>query len=199
MSEVKKPHKLRGTGVEISEEKLTEIATKAANRAYGVKTRGGKSASLEDNSDVKREDIRRILGEVLHWYDSPLVKTDEECAQRLNEFFYHVMETGEIPTWEKLCVCLGTVREVVRGWERGDMGSTRSAMIKKAREIMAAIDANLVSEGKIPQVTYIFRAKNFFGMTDQQEMILTPNNQLQTQDPATLRQKYLADAQDAEP
>ncbi|MBO5917865.1 MAG: hypothetical protein J6Q14_03760 [Oscillospiraceae bacterium] len=193
MSEVKKHRKPTGSGVQITEKKLTEIATKAANRAYGIKTRGGKSASLEDNSDVKRDDIKRILCEVLYWYDRPLVKTDEECAQRLNEFFSHVMETGEIPTWEKLCVCLGTTRDVVRLWEHGELGVTRSRMIKKAKEIMAAIDANLVSEGKIPQVTYIFRSKNFFGMTDQQEVVLTPNTSAQGQTEDDIRRKYLTD------
>ena len=39
---------------------------------------------------------------------------------------------------------------------------------------MAAIDAKLVSEGKIPQVVYIFRSKNFYGMKDQQDVILSP-------------------------
>ena len=47
-------------------------------------------------------------------------------------------------------------------------------MIKKAKEILAGIDAKLVSMGKIPQVTYIFRAKNFFGMKDQQDLVVTP-------------------------
>ena len=51
-------------------------------------------------------------------------------------------------------------------------------MIKKAKEILAGIDAKLVSMGKIPQVTYIFRAKNFFGMKDQQDVVVTPNNPL---------------------
>ena len=45
-------------------------------------------------------------------------------------------------------------------------------MIKKAKQILAGIDAKLVSQGKIPQITYIFRAKNFFGMTDKQEVVL---------------------------
>ena len=49
-------------------------------------------------------------------------------------------------------------------------------MIKKAKEILASLDAELVSRGKIPQITYIFRAKNFFGMKDVQDYILTPNN-----------------------
>lgn len=45
---------------------------------------------------------------------------------------------------------------------------------KKGKEILAGIDAKLVSMGKIPQVTYIFRAKNFFGMKDQQDLVVTP-------------------------
>lgn len=65
-------------------------------------------------------------------------------------------------------------------------------MIKKAKEILAGIDAKLVSQGKIPQVTYIFRAKNFFGMKDQSEVVLTPNNPLGDQrTPEELQQQYI--------
>ena len=66
-------------------------------------------------------------------------------------------------------------------------------MIKKAKDILAAIDAELVSTGKIPQVTYIFRAKNFFNMTDQTQVILTPNNPYQSASEDELKQKYLTD------
>jgi hypothetical protein len=48
-------------------------------------------------------------------------------------------------------------------------------MIKNAKQIIAGIDAKLAAEGKIPQVVYIFRAKNFYGMKDQQDVIVTPN------------------------
>ena len=65
-------------------------------------------------------------------------------------------------------------------------------MIKKAKEILAGIDAKLVSQGKIPQVTYIFRAKNFFGMKDQSEVVLTPNNPPGGQrTPEELQQQYI--------
>ena len=36
----------------------------------------------------------------------------------------------------------------------------------------------MVTEGKINPVVYIFRAKNYFGMKDQQEVVLTPNQPL---------------------
>lgn len=65
-------------------------------------------------------------------------------------------------------------------------------MIKKAKQILAGIDAKLVSQGKIPQITYIFRAKNFFGMTDKQEVVLTPNNPLGAETPPEeLQKKYI--------
>jgi hypothetical protein len=49
----------------------------------------------------------------------------------------------------------------------------------------------MVTEGKINPVVYIFRAKNFFGMKDVQDYILTPNQPLGSNgDPATMAQKY---------
>ena len=46
---------------------------------------------------------------------------------------------------------------------------------------------NVVPQG------YIFRAKNFFGMRDQQEVVLTPNTSPlgEQQDTEALKQKYL--------
>ena len=66
-------------------------------------------------------------------------------------------------------------------------------MIQKAKEILAAIDAELVSHGKIPQVTYIFRSKNFFGMRDQTDVVITPNNPLGEGSTAEELQKRITD------
>ena len=141
--------------------------------------RGSKSASVEATTTATREDIKQITGNILYWYKRDIVKTDEVCAERLDEFFKHINETGEIPTVEKMCLALGTTRKVVWDWETGKThGGRRAAMIQKAKEILAAIDAELVSHGKIPQVTYIFRSKNFFGMRDQTDVVITPNNPL---------------------
>ena len=69
---------------------------------------------------------------------------------------------------------------------------TRSDLIKKAKEILAGIDAKLVSQGKIPQITYIFRAKNFFGLTDKQEVVVTPQAPLgDTKDTKALEAEYV--------
>lgn len=143
-----------------------------------VRKRGSKSASVEATTTATKEEIKEILRHNLYWYHRDIVKTDEECAERLNEFFARLAETGEIPTVEKMCLALGTVRNTVWTWEQGVLGPTRMHMIKKAKEILAALDAELVSKGKIPQITYIFRAKNFFGLSDKTEVVLTPNQPL---------------------
>ena len=142
------------------------------------KKRGSKSASIEATTTATKDEIKQIMSNVLYWYNRDIVKSDEECADRLNEFFQRLNETGEVPTVEKMCLALGAVRKTVWEWEQGSLGSTRGNMIKKAKEILAALDAELVSKGKIPQITYIFRAKNFFGLSDKTEVVLTPNNPL---------------------
>ncbi len=64
---------------------------------------------------------------------------------------------------------------------------------------MQTFDAKLVVSGKLNFLAYCFRAKNYYGMVDKQEMVLTPNQpQLEgltpnsssasTLKPATLRQ-----------
>ena len=160
---------------ELTQEQITEVVKKK---------RGSKSASIEATTTATNEEISEMLANSLYWYKRECVKTDEECAERLNEFFERVQATGEIPTVEKMCLALGTVRKVVWDWEHGSKGQIRSDMIKKAKEILAAMDAELVSRGKIPQVTYIFRAKNFFGMSDQTQLVITPNNTMGDQSSA---------------
>jgi hypothetical protein len=156
-----------------------------------VKKRGSKSASIEKTTTATKDEIKQILKNSLYWYNREIVKTDEECAERLNEYFARLAETGEIPTVEKMCLALGTIRQVVWDWEQGKLGQTRCDMIKKAKEILASLDAELVSKGKIPQITYIFRAKNFFQMSDKQEFTIVPGSALGTEgNPEEASQKY---------
>lgn len=136
------------------------------------KIRGPKNGSIAHNNTCEPGEISKILSNTLYWYNRDIVKTDEECVERLNEYFKRIIENDEIPTVEKMCLALGTTRKTVWEWEQGTLGAARSNIIKKAKDISASLDAELVSQGRIPQITYIFRAKNFFGMKDNQEMTL---------------------------
>ena len=142
--------------------------------------RGSKSASIEHTSTATKAEIGKIIGDNVRWLNYEIPKTDEEFAERLNEFFVVCNETNSYPTVEKMALALGTVRQTLWKWETGAEGSTsaRRDMIKKAKQILAGIDADLVQSGKIPQITYIFRAKNFFDMADKTEVQLSANQPL---------------------
>ena len=138
-------------------------------------------------------EISEMLRAVKRWYGRPLVRTDEECAERLEEFFTVLAETGELPSVEKMALALGTTRFTIHDWETGrSCSAARQAMIKQAKELLAAMDAELVSRNKIPQVTYIFRAKNFFGMKDQTDVVVTPNNPIGAEVPEDELRKRIA-------
>lgn len=138
---------------------------------------GAKTASIMDNTTARPEEIAQAVRNSFQYFNRQIVKSDEECAERINSYFQDCAEQQMLPTVENMSLALGTVRRTVWDWEQGiGCSQTRTNMIKKAKQILAAIDAELVSSGKIPQVVYIFRAKNFHGMTDQQEITVTAQN-----------------------
>lgn len=159
--------------------------------ANTVRKRGSKSASIEATTTATSSEISEMIGNVLYWYDKKPVRSNSECADRLFEYFQHVEQTGEVPTVEKMCLALGIARSTCWNWKNGiGCDRERMNMIKKAYDIMGALDAELVSKNKIPQVTYIFRAKNFYDLTDTQQIVVTPNNPLESENPDELK-KYV--------
>lgn len=178
-----KPKRPRGRPNLSPEERKLKAMAKAEDKILAEKNRTKLSASRVaqlpnvPKGAVTDEEIRAMLGSCMRWFDKEAVRTDEECAERLNEFFESLIETGELPTVEKMSLALGVTRAAVFEWENGrNCSPARTRMIKRAKEMLAAMDAELVSKNKIPQVTYIFRAKNFHGMRDQTDVVVTPNN-----------------------
>ena len=129
-------------------------------------------------NDAPKDAVKKALGSVLYWYKKEVPVTDEEFADRLNEFFEHCYETNEVPTIEKLALALGTTRQTLWDWETGERkGRLVSDMIKRAKSMISAMDAELAMTGKIQPVVYIFRAKNYYGMKDQVDFSTTENGQ----------------------
>ena len=149
-----------------------------------------------EQDDDKRAFIGKALNNILavsKAFDEP-VKSDEEMAERLQWFFQNCADTQQLPTVEKMCLALGypreTVFEFINGIRKG-FGPNTADILKKAKNLIASLDAELAQEGKIQPVVYLFRSKNFYGMKDQQEMVLTPNNRLgEYQDESVIKQKY---------
>ena len=52
-------------------------------------------------------------------------------------------------------------------------------IVKNAKDFIATMEAELARDGEINSTVYIFRAKNHFGMVDKQEVVVTPNAQME--------------------
>ena len=142
------------------------------------KNRGSAPPSVIDVSKVPDVTLRAIISENTRDFKKPIVKTDEECMQRLVDFFdyYANTEGVGIPTVEKMCLALGADVNTVWDWQNGAKGDNRAVIVKRAKQILAAIDADLVLNGHINPVAYIFRAKNYYGLKDQQDVVVQAKN-----------------------
>ena len=170
--------------------KPTAIAKAKDNRPETG--RGGKRnfpQSLPDlSSDEDRALVSQLLTEALVEYRQPKVKSDEELTERINDYFARCAETGQTPPTG---YSISTVKDWLCGRRKGFSPET-AAIIRKAKGFMQTFDAKLVVSGKLNFLAYCFRAKNYYGMVDKQEMVLTPNQpQIEGFTPEQLQQKYI--------
>lgn len=156
--------------------------------------RGGKYNFPSSVPPEDENDVRQALTSVMQWYEIGKTKpaNPEEWEQRTDFFFTACINNGQRPTWEKYCLCMGYTRQMI--WDM--MNEKRNASpavvntIKKAKEYCAAYDAEMVNQGKLNPVPYIFRAKNYYGMKDTQDVVLTPNNPITDIQPEEVAAKY---------
>ena len=184
----------------MARKKSTENLPVAQEQNLPVKRKSSNLANVEfltlEQDDNKREFIGKALNNILsvsRAFEAP-VQSDEELCERLDWFFANCAETRQLPTIEKMALAIGHTREnmfeIANGTKRGFSNET-AAILQKAKNLIASLDAELAQEGKIQPVVYLFRAKNYYGMRDQQEMVLTPNNRLsEYQDQRAIEQKY---------
>ena len=157
------------------------------------KKRGSTFPTAATNGSSSVEEMRDMMRSVLRWYGKPKVKSDEECAERLEDFFNTLAENGELPTVEKMWLALGIEKTTLWNWEHGiGCSETRASMIQQAKSILSALDVELVNRNKQPVVSYIFRAKNYYGMKDQTDVVVTPNNPIGAEVPEDELRKRIA-------
>ena len=100
-----------------------------------------KPANMIDKSKLDPNEMRIIIADCSRDFALPIVKTDEECLERLTDFFMRYAQEGGLPTVEKMCLCLGADRDTVLDWGNGTKGAKRAGLIKRAKHVLAAIDA----------------------------------------------------------
>lgn len=89
---------------------------------------------------------------------------------------------------------IGINKDLVYEWTvRRQTNPARTEFIKKVQQFCSMYREGLMEDSKVNPVTGIFWQKNYDGLKDQQEVVLTPNtNPLGEQkDAEALKQKYL--------
>lgn len=154
--------------------------------------RGGKynfpQAQPPPSADVAREALKRCY----RWYKAgeSRPRSDDEIEQALDEYFRACISDGERPTVESMCLAIGYDRGTVYGWESGRRGSKLATIIKRAKSMLSAFDAALVCQGDMPYVPYIFRAKNYYGLSDTVSVSVAPQSQLSDEQAEDIAAKY---------
>lgn len=177
-------------------EELAELRKNPPETGTGGK-RNFPSARPKIETPEDKAVVSKLLNEVLTEYRKPKVKNDDELAERLNDYFTRCAERGQIPTVEEMCLSTGYTDSDVRAWEYGTkkgFSPATSAIIKKAKSILKSFDAKMVIEGKLNFLAYCFRAKNYYGMVDKQEYVLTPNTKQEDEFSAEdIKARYMID------
>ncbi len=150
------------------------------NRDKSTYALSGKSKDLD--KEAKKAELFKRLTE-LHMKQG-VAKFDsvDEMQLLIEQYFVDCAEFRLRPTIRGLAIALGTVYETLNGWERGErdgqLGSSCSAIIKKAKQLIAEYDEIMALEGYDNPILFMFRAKNYYGMQDKQEVVIQGNQSL---------------------
>lgn len=156
------------------------------------KTKGGENLKLAQKDKELNAAVSAVLSNYLELLDKKPVQTPEECADRLNQFFTKCAARGQLATIESMALELGMTNQQLSDWIRDKTkGEVVALMLQKAKQIIAAQDAELALRNRLNPVLYIFRSKNFYGMVDKREIINNrPDNELDKKSKAELEDRY---------
>lgn len=175
-------------------EKETEVKERPKRGRGGTRNFPSTATKELEETPQGRATIRRILTESLEAWVMPKVQNDAELCERLGQYFKRCIEKEIIPTVEEMWLYTGYhrdwARDVYSGHNKGFSPET-ATIIKKAREYLATFDGKAALTGEINPIVYFFRAKNYYGMVDKQEIEVAPTSTETSIDAAAIRAKYL--------
>lgn len=140
-------------------------------------------------------DNSRYLRHALAAWDLPPIDISdpEQVRERLKWYFTHCFEEDMKPTVNGFCNALGIARQTLYDWKNGNRRlGTHQTIILQAYNMMEELWEDYMLNGKINPVAGIFIGKNFWGYTDKQEYVLTPNANggIEERTPEELEAKY---------
>lgn len=131
-----------------------------------------------ETTEEGRTTLAKALTEISVEFNQPKVMSDNQLRQRLNGYLNKCVKQGQYPTVEEGLLSTGYSKQymldISKGRVRGRYFTPEAAeIIARFVDICAALDAKLVMSDAVPQIPYIYRSKNYYGMSDKTEMQVT--------------------------
>lgn len=120
------------------------------------------------------------------------ISDEKQVAQRITDYFDFCEQNDRKPNIVGMANWLGVSRDTLNSWERGECrGSTHSDLIKRAKGMLEELSVEYLADGKVSPPNGIFLLKALFGYRDVQDIVITPNNPLATDQTADeIAEKY---------
>lgn len=148
-----------------------------------------------------KNDIAEIINSVSAW-KKPAYKDEDEAEARVAEYFNLCVLKGEMPLFETLCLYLGISDDKGQEYARGENCSGRmAALMQHALTMLKAMEGKAVYAGKIRDVPYIWRSKQYFGYREPNsklEDLLAMNVLKDLPSASVVATKYLDDFEESE-
>lgn len=149
---------------------MSQKKTPAKRQAVGMQNYG------TIDPDFSRRVMKCNLEVSLMRDDKP--KTPEEMKETILNYFAICEKYALPPTVEGLGLATHYYRNSLLEIEEGKFSKQFMGIVKWAKNYIKNYDASLVMAGMIPSSVYSFRAKNYYGLKDQQEVVLAPKTDL---------------------
>lgn len=185
----------------------------------GGKGSGGiRKGSVSDPMLIEPGDNSSFLLNALAVQNLGAKKVDllnpDEVRERIGQYFQLMAESDKKPTMGGLALALGFTRtdEINRvmnnqptergryyGYTEDGCPKETKELLQKAKTLMATLWEDYMQSGKINPASGIFLGKNFYGMRDVVENVITPNvNPADNYDADEIARRYLAESRSAD-
>lgn len=132
--------------------------------------------------------------------------TDPDCIERWEKFTAYLrmcaekdMKVGNLAAY----MAIGIDKTIAWKWENEQLSKDRRNLIKSIRQVCAVYREQLMQDGKVNPVVGIFWQKNYDGMRDQTETVITASaplgEEVTGRDAERLAETYLSNAKGALP
>lgn len=150
------------------------------NKSIGRRNIGAVSSTRDVEPTAASRAVSRTM--LINKLNTSRCTSPQELQERFELLFDTCIQNGFCPPIEALSLCSGIPQSTLSDMELAKFEGyvEYSVVIKRAKQFIATVEAQLASSGDINSTVYIFRAKNYLGMVDKQEMVVTPNTGLQT-------------------